>query len=235
MSRVSRRSIAHRHLTRANAVAAEQMRIEQASEASASNAIIDLTIDADMNAPISRPICENESTQNNLYQQLQDLSETDGVIRNFEFIFCEVCDIFIDVYDGILVRECLHQVCIDCIRKVIIECVNVDVKCPNKDCEYFLQDREVRSLLTPTEYEHHSKKYALAADDDGDNNNHNEHLYEELMKLEQQGVIYNTESFECEICFTEIEVNDGIIIRECLHKYCIDCIRQTIIQVMELQ
>ncbi|XP_031624719.1 ranBP-type and C3HC4-type zinc finger-containing protein 1-like [Contarinia nasturtii] len=227
MSSVGRRSIAHRYLTRAAA----------ATQATTSETIttIDLTaIENELSETIAQPTGGNEAAQNDLYRQLQDL-EHDDVIRNTEFIFCISCDHFIDVYDGILVRECLHQICIDCIRKVVIACADVEVKCPKKECPYFLQDREIRSLLTPSEYELHSKKYTLADAATNHNNNNNEKLYEELMKLEEQGVIYNTDGFECEICYSDIEAHDGVIIRDCLHKYCIDCVRQTIIQSEEVQ
>lgn len=162
-----------------------------------------------------------------LYTQLQDLEEQDGVIRNAEFLFCTICDSFVDIYDGILIRNCLHQICIECIRKYIMECAVIDVKCPVADCQYPIQDREIRSLLTVDEYKVHVSKNVAAAKC--------EHLYEELLDLEQQGLIYNTEPFECKICFTDVDVGHGILIRECLHQYCKDCIRSTINLTEEIQ
>lgn len=98
------------------------------------------------------------SAASDLYTQLQGLEEQDGVIRNDEFLFCTLCDHFIDIYDGVLIRNCLHQICIECIRKVIIDCAVITVKCPVADCEYPVQDREIRSLLTQEENECHMNK-----------------------------------------------------------------------------
>lgn len=223
MATSTRRSIAHRYPTIAPN-------------------FVDLTTDNDV---ITTPMAEksngNKSIDGDLYKQLQELDEMDGVIRNKNFIYCLMCEHFIDVYDGILIRECLHQVCIDCIRKSIIACVNVDVKCPAVDCVYFLQDREIRSLLTQTEYEFHSNKYEMAncneqsASDNGQMHNNDEKLYKELLNLEQQGIIHNPEPFECEICITDIVSYEGIIIRECLHQFCIDCVRHTIVHSEEVE
>lgn len=170
----------------------------------------------------------------NLYAQFKDLEQQEGVIRNiYDLIYCVVCQKFIDLFDGILIRNCLHQTCVECIRKVIIDCVRTSVKCPVADCEYELQDREIACLLTPPEYERHILK-----DVNRDCNNpgaaSNDELYKELMDLEQQGLIQNTDKFECDICCMEIEPSDGIILRECLHPFCVDCIRHTILHSEEV-
>lgn len=207
MSTVARRSIAHRYATRASLSASSPG--PSTTNANATNQDVPPNV-------VQNPIDDG------LYKQLQQLEEQDGVIRNIEFIYCLVCDTFIDVYDGILIRECLHQVCIDCIRKRIIECIDIDVKCPSNACEYSLQDREIRSLLTQTEYEHHMNKCNNQQQDN------NEALYKELLDYEGHNLIHNTDPFECEICFSDIAQYDGILIRECLHQFCIDCVRNTI-------
>lgn len=230
MSTLTRRSIAHRYATRAS--------LNLMAEASAANTTITSTksiapgITSTSNTAneqiatatnqVAPPNDGPKPVDNDLYKQLQDLEEQDGVIRNIELIFCLVCDTFVDVYDGILVRECLHHVCIDCIRKTIIECTNVAVKCPANDCEYSLQDREIRSLLTQTEYERHTNKY------NNQQHSNNEALYKELLDFEEQNLIHNIDPFECEICFSDVAQMDGILIRECLHQFCIDCVRNTI-------
>ncbi|XP_055294948.1 ranBP-type and C3HC4-type zinc finger-containing protein 1-like [Sitodiplosis mosellana] len=224
MSSVVRRSIAHRYQTRSSIAAGGASPLPIASATSTTD-VVDLIPEAvDLTAA-----APNEGAKNDLYQQLQELEEQDGVIRNIEFIFCLMCDSFIDVYDGILVRECLHQLCIDCVRKFIIASAHIEIQCPAVDCECFLEDREIRSLLTQAEYERHINKYILAEPEI------NEKLYKELLDLEQQGLIYNTDPFECEICMTDIENHDGVIIRECLHQFCIDCVRHTIIHSEEAE
>ncbi|KAG4075301.1 hypothetical protein HA402_003092 [Bradysia odoriphaga] len=163
-----------------------------------------------------------------LYKELKDLEEQDGVIRNNEFILCVICNIYIDEFDGIYIRECLHQVCIDCLRLRIIDCADVAVKCPGPECQYYLQDREIRSLLTQEEYGIHSRKYMFNDNEPTGGGDQNANLYQELLDLESQGSIRTTKQFECQICFTDIQPMDGIIIRGCFHQFCIDCVRGTI-------
>lgn len=203
MSQVTRRSIAHRSLNGTN-----------------QGATINLNEMDDSPEPSVSTSNTNIPADNVLYEQLKDLEEQDGVIRNLEFIYCVTCDHFIDVYDGLMVRECLHQVCIDCIRKIIIDSPRLEVKCPCADCQYLLQDREIRCLLTQSEYERHMNKFMLE--------NNNEQLYKELLELEQQGLIHNSDPFECDICYSDTGCFEGVLIRECLHPFCIDCVRNTI-------
>lgn len=203
MSQVTRRSIAHRSII-----------------GTSQNATIDLITVNDSPGPSTSGSNESIPPENNLYKELQQLEEQDGVIRNVEFIFCSACDHFVDIYDGILVRECLHQVCIDCLRKIIIDSTKTDVDCPSTDCQQKLQDREIRCLLTQSEYERHMNKATSDSDDGG--------MYKELLELEQQCLIHNSDPFECSICFNDTSSYEGVLIRECLHPFCIDCIRSTI-------
>ena len=39
-------------------------------------------------------------------------------------------------------------------------------------------------------------------------------------QLENLDVIPNAETFECVVCFLEIEPGDGVVLRECLHTFC---------------
>lgn len=55
-------------------------------------------------------------------------------------------------------------------------------------------------------------------------------LYKQLEALsERGGCITNAEEFDCIICMTTTEVGDGVLLRLCLHQFCSDCIRSTII------
>lgn len=60
-------------------------------------------------------------------------------------------------------------------------------------------------------------------------------LYEELLQLEEAGgIVKSIESFDCEICMETIEMKDGIILRNCLHRYCNTCLNGTIVHSEEL-
>lgn len=48
--------------------------------------------------------------------------------------------------------------------------------------------------------------------------------YSRLLSAEDSDIITSTEPIECMICFTETEPEESIVLRECLHKFCKDCI-----------
>lgn len=52
--------------------------------------------------------------------------------------------------------------------------------------------------------------------------------YQELVNLEISDVITNQEQFECTICFSEIESNGGVCLRDCLHTFCKTCLENHI-------
>lgn len=59
-------------------------------------------------------------------------------------------------------------------------------------------------------------------------------LYIQLLALEDGGgVITNAEPFDCVICLTTINTDDGVRLRNCLHQFCRDCLNRTIIHCEE--
>lgn len=49
-------------------------------------------------------------------------------------------------------------------------------------------------------------------------------FYTELIKLEQQSLVSNSENFECGVCIEECAVGNGVVLRECLHTFCRECL-----------
>ena len=45
-------------------------------------------------------------------------------------------------------------------------------------------------------------------------------LFHDLITLESKDYIPNTEEFDCPICFESITKGDGVMLRECLHNFC---------------
>ena len=41
-----------------------------------------------------------------------------------------------------------------------------------------------------------------------------------MFALERQGCVPNQEPFECRVCFLDIEVGEGTVLRDCLHTFC---------------
>ncbi|KAL1458370.1 hypothetical protein WDU94_008527 [Cyamophila willieti] len=48
--------------------------------------------------------------------------------------------------------------------------------------------------------------------------------YNELVLLERAEIVVNTETFECPICFGDCVPPDGVVLRECLHSFCKQCL-----------
>ena len=46
-----------------------------------------------------------------------------------------------------------------------------------------------------------------------------------LLQTAQQSLIPNQEEFDCGICFVPVEPGDGVILRECLHRFCRSAIK----------
>lgn len=53
-------------------------------------------------------------------------------------------------------------------------------------------------------------------------------FYTELVKLEQQALVFNTEVFECGVCIEQCAVGAGVVLRECIHTFCRECLRDVV-------
>ncbi|KAF5908873.1 ranBP-type and C3HC4-type zinc finger-containing protein 1-like, partial [Clarias magur] len=87
------------------------------------------------------------------------LLETDNhdLVSNREDICCPICCDEVRAGEGATLRECLHSFCRECVKMTILTCQDAEVACPYADGEYSchctLQDREIKTLLTPEEYQ----------------------------------------------------------------------------------
>ncbi|XP_037034342.1 uncharacterized protein LOC119073147 [Bradysia coprophila] len=89
----------------------------------------------------------------NLYEELLQLEATGGIVKSIESFDCEICMDTIDMKDGIILRNCLHRYCKDCLNGTIVHSDEVSIKCPYVSCEEMVQDREIRAVLSQDEYE----------------------------------------------------------------------------------
>ncbi|XP_038606145.1 ranBP-type and C3HC4-type zinc finger-containing protein 1 [Tachyglossus aculeatus] len=90
------------------------------------------------------------------YQELvevdaQNLVPTDGPVD------CPICFTTLEPGQGVVLRECLHAFCRDCLLGTIRSSQEAEVSCPYIDAVYScpgkLQEREIRALASPEEYE----------------------------------------------------------------------------------
>lgn len=56
----------------------------------------------------------------------------------------------------------------------------------------------------------------------------NSTTYMELLNLDNAGYVTNVHPFECFICFIEYKEREGVVLRDCLHTFCRDCLAYTI-------
>lgn len=123
---------------------------------------VDLTLDATLEI-----INETEPAADN-YNKLLQLEEANGVIPNFEEFDCAICFTSVDEREGVMLRNCLHTFCRECIGQLIVVNEPCDVKCPfiqgDEICNEVLQDREIRELLTKEQYEDYLVKSLRSAE-----------------------------------------------------------------------
>uniref|UniRef100_A0A3Q0QT78 RanBP-type and C3HC4-type zinc finger-containing protein 1 n=1 Tax=Amphilophus citrinellus TaxID=61819 RepID=A0A3Q0QT78_AMPCI len=79
------------------------------------------------------------------------------LVPNPESVECRICYAGLQPGEGVLLRECLHCFCRECLCSVIMLSEEPEVSCPYRDdtysCCYFLQEREIRALVPAAEYE----------------------------------------------------------------------------------
>ncbi|XP_067904722.1 ranBP-type and C3HC4-type zinc finger-containing protein 1-like isoform X2 [Heterodontus francisci] len=57
--------------------------------------------------------------------------------------------------------------------------------------------------------------------------------YKHLLETDEQNLISAWEDFECPICLNILENGEGVTLRECLHAFCKDCLKNTILSSTE--
>ncbi|XP_019636889.1 PREDICTED: ranBP-type and C3HC4-type zinc finger-containing protein 1-like [Branchiostoma belcheri] len=95
---------------------------------------------------------------------LQELlmAEQQFLVPNTLEFECAICFMDVEPGEGVVLRDCLHSFCRECLRQHIVSCEEADVKCPFVDDDYscpaMLQDREIRALLSPDEYQRYQER-----------------------------------------------------------------------------
>lgn len=92
---------------------------------------------------------QEERERNYLY-----LLETDNqdLIPNTNEADCPICLTPVEPGNGVVLRECLHTFCRDCLQGTIVNSQDAEVSCPDT-CDSKLLDREIKALLTEEEHQ----------------------------------------------------------------------------------
>lgn len=80
------------------------------------------------------------------------------VVTNAEPFDCSICMSDCTVGEGIMLRECLHVFCKDCLMHLVVHSSECIVKCPFVNdklsgCDGFVQEREIRGILSEDQYQ----------------------------------------------------------------------------------
>ncbi|XP_047663769.1 ranBP-type and C3HC4-type zinc finger-containing protein 1 isoform X3 [Tachysurus fulvidraco] len=105
--------------------------------------------------PPPKPVSIIEEREKNFLTLIE--TDNQDLVRNSEEFSCPVCCEDVQEGQGATLRECLHSFCRECVKMTILNCVDAEVLCPYADGEYscncMLQDREIKTLLSPEEYQ----------------------------------------------------------------------------------
>lgn len=92
------------------------------------------------------------------YLDLLNLDNADAV-PNLEPFECPICFMDYNTAEGVILRECLHTFCKECLINTVKYSEEAEIKCPFRDnlysCDCVLQEREIKSLVTTEAYEQH--------------------------------------------------------------------------------
>lgn len=175
-----------------------------------------------MNLPQPPPPC---------YNKLLEM-KTQLLVTNQEEFVCPICESFIVKAEGVVLKSCLHNFC----RLCLIDVINTShdmmgqVRCPFPivNCEFPLEDVEVKALLGDDFDEFALKVMQTLQEQMRQEEASKFDTLPRLLNADNVDVIENYEVFECEICYTEAEIGDGAILKNCLHKFCKLCLIESI-------
>lgn len=165
-----------------------------------------------------------------VYEELLELNNKQLVENHEEFI-CSLCLSFVPIGAGVKLKQCFHLFCRQCLITKINGSINVMgiVQCPLtiEACELHLQDEEIKEILGD-DYAVFGKKVIELIKATISEEEANKHSRIPELLSRDLDFCPNIEAFECEVCYTEIEEGVGVMLKDCLHKFCRECIIGTV-------
>ncbi|XP_055614394.1 ranBP-type and C3HC4-type zinc finger-containing protein 1-like [Uranotaenia lowii] len=172
-------------------------------------------------------IPENGIETSNHYSELVNLDAAD-LIANVDPFDCPICFGHFKQYEGIVLRDCLHSFCKECLVNTINYCEEAEIKCPYMDnsysCESIVQQREIKALVSKDMYEAYLAKSIRQAESKLDNTFHCKTpncrgwcIYED-----------NVNQFKCPVCtivncLTCRAIHDGLDCKQYQDRMNSDC------------
>lgn len=121
----------------------------------------------------STPKSPKVNLKNQLHMDLVVLNNNKDVVENTEGFECPIC--FGDCLpgNGVVLRDCLHSFCRECLSSTVEHSEDAQIKCPFMDssysCDSVLQEREIRAVVTEHLYEKHLMKSVREAENNIEN------------------------------------------------------------------
>ncbi|KOB75053.1 putative ubiquitin conjugating enzyme 7 interacting protein 3 isoform 2 [Operophtera brumata] len=104
---------------------------------------------------IGRALCSEDNTTLVTLAGPDELVklERQALVSNAEVFECGVCMEECAPGKGVVLRECVHSFCNECLSDVVRHSEEPVVSCPAMGCRGVLQEREIKGLVSPEEYE----------------------------------------------------------------------------------
>ncbi|KAK2585628.1 hypothetical protein KPH14_010252 [Odynerus spinipes] len=110
---------------------------------------------------------EEKYIQRERYNEMLLLLES-NIIPNFEPFDCPICFVLYKSQEGLILRNCLHTFCKQCIANTVLHSEEADIKCPYKNddysCEETIQQCEIKSVLKPADFQKYLKRSVTQAE-----------------------------------------------------------------------
>lgn len=146
------------------------------------------------------------------------------------------CDLCVDVLQKNVPVDlsCDHRFCYQCFITHLKTNRNTSNHCPI--CNREIDDNIIRCSLSPVDYiyylEHFRDNLRNALKKKVQNGSSQESpgsdTQSELHRLYDLSYVKNSLPFECPICMVDIKIGDGVMLKNCLHSFCKDCIEETV-------
>lgn len=147
--------------------------------------------------------------------------EFDDEYSNLLDVLCHMCSELVPFGKGATIPGCNHSICANCVAKAILQ---GQTRCPGKElnatissisCGSIIPTGLVRHVLPVEEFQMFQAQSLEALDD--------------------MDLVMNSIPFECPICLLPIRPGHGVVLRDCVHEFCLECLRQTVIHCEDVQ
>ncbi|CAN7948117.1 unnamed protein product, partial [Ixodes hexagonus] len=101
---------------------------------------------------LDRGANEDPEEKKRRYQELLSVYSQDAIQATEEFD-CAICFTTVEPAMGLILKNCHHQICKDCLINTAKNSSSALVKCPHDPCEMEVSDTELRACLPPEQYQ----------------------------------------------------------------------------------